>query len=142
MSDDSPYKTPESDLNVVTGSSVLTLKEILFSFEGRVPRKVFWLYGVLGYIAYALLVMLIIGGLTLILGEGEWIVALIIPAYIPLLWALLAINIKRWHDRDKSAWWILIGFIPLIGPLWQIIECGFLEGTRDDNRYGPQPGNY
>jgi len=27
------------------------------------------------------------------------------------------VYIKRFHDRDKSGWWVLIGLIPLIGPL-------------------------
>lgn len=48
---------------------------------------------------------------------------------------------KRWHDRDKSAWWILINLIPIIGPLWTIIETGFLAGTIGDNRYGDDPLN-
>jgi uncharacterized membrane protein YhaH (DUF805 family) len=33
----------------------------------------------------------------------------------------------------------LIGFVPLIGALWALIETGFLEGTSGDNEYGPDP---
>jgi hypothetical protein len=49
------------------------------------------------------------------------------------------IIVKRWHDRDKSGWWVLIGLIPVIGGLWMIIECGFLKGTEGSNRFGPDP---
>ena len=46
------------------------------------------------------------------------------------------IIVKRWHDRDKSGWWVLIGLIPVIGACWTIIECGFLKGTEGSNRFG------
>jgi uncharacterized membrane protein YhaH (DUF805 family) len=59
--------------------------------------------------------------------------------FIPLLWIGLAVNVKRWHDRDKSGWWILINLVPVIGGLWSLIETGFLPGTRGSNRFGPDP---
>ncbi|TGR16409.1 DUF805 domain-containing protein, partial [Mesorhizobium sp. M8A.F.Ca.ET.197.01.1.1] len=46
---------------------------------------------------------------------------------------------KRWHDRNKSGWWTLIGLIPIIGGIWLLIELGILEGTRGANQYGPDP---
>ncbi len=49
----------------------------------------------------------------------------------------LAIAIKRWHDRDKSGWWILIALIPIIGWIWALVETGFLAGTPGPNRFGP-----
>ena len=51
----------------------------------------------------------------------------------------IIVGIKRWHDRDKSGWWSLIAFIPLIGFLWVLIECGFLAGTSGSNRFGEDP---
>jgi len=56
-----------------------------------------------------------------------------------LLIPSLAIAIKRYHDRDKSGWWILILFIPLVGFIWFLIELGCLPGTPGPNRYGPDP---
>jgi uncharacterized membrane protein YhaH (DUF805 family) len=53
-----------------------------------------------------------------------------------LLWISLAITVKRFHDRDKSGWWALINLLPVIGQIWILIECGFLKGTEEDNRYG------
>jgi len=29
--------------------------------------------------------------------------------------------------------------IPVIGGLWTLIECGFLDGTPGSNKYGPSP---
>jgi hypothetical protein len=51
----------------------------------------------------------------------------------------LAGQAKRWHDRDKSAWWVLVYFIPIIGWLWSFIVAGFLRGTSGYNRFGPDP---
>ena len=61
------------------------------------------------------------------------------PLMIALIWASLAINVKRWHDRDKSGLWILIGVIPILGPIWNFIETGCLRGTVGPNRFGNDP---
>jgi uncharacterized membrane protein YhaH (DUF805 family) len=55
------------------------------------------------------------------------------------MWPTYAIYTKRWHDRGKSGWWSLIIFIPIIGPIWMFIECGFLAGEEGTNSYGPNP---
>ena len=56
-----------------------------------------------------------------------------------LILSSLAINVKRLHDRDKSGWWYLLMFLPLIGPLWLFVELGFLAGSTGTNDYGPDP---
>jgi len=56
-----------------------------------------------------------------------------------LVWPSLAIQVKRWHDRNKTGWMVLINFIPIIGFFWTLIECGFLDGTPGPNKYGPSP---
>lgn len=55
------------------------------------------------------------------------------------VWSGVALAVKRWHDRNKTGWWTLIGFIPLIGPVWTFLECGCLPGTRGPNRFGASP---
>ena len=58
---------------------------------------------------------------------------------IAAIYPMLAVYAKRWHDRDKSGWWTLIGLVPFIGAIWLLVECGILEGTRGPNSYGPDP---
>jgi uncharacterized membrane protein YhaH (DUF805 family) len=29
--------------------------------------------------------------------------------------------------------------VPIIGPIWALVECGFLRGTEGPNAYGPDP---
>ena len=50
----------------------------------------------------------------------------------------LAVAVRRLHDQDKSGWWILIGFVPLIGGIWLLILY-FIDGTPGPNRFGPDP---
>jgi uncharacterized membrane protein YhaH (DUF805 family) len=65
--------------------------------------------------------------------------ALTLIYLVLLFWVGLAVHIKRWHDRDKSGWWVLTGFIPVVGPIWSLIECGILDGTPGPNRFGLSP---
>ena len=50
----------------------------------------------------------------------------------------LAVQVRRFHDQDKSGWMVLLAFIPFIGGLIVLVfMC--LEGTRGGNRFGPDP---
>ena len=49
-------------------------------------------------------------------------------ASLALAWVSFASVVRRMHDRGKSGWWALLYFVPGIGWLWLIIECGFLPG--------------
>ena len=64
----------------------------------------------------------IIGGLVAI--------ALFIPS--------LAVQIRRFHDQDKSGWFVLLAFIPYVGGLIVLVfMC--IEGTPGPNRFGSDP---
>jgi len=58
---------------------------------------------------------------------------------IILMWPALAIQVKRWHDVNKSGYWVLINFVPLIGSVWAFLELGFLSGSPSNNNYGNAP---
>jgi uncharacterized membrane protein YhaH (DUF805 family) len=51
----------------------------------------------------------------------------------------LAVAVRRLHDTDRSAWWLLLAIIPFFGELILLIFM-ILEGTRGANRFGPDPG--
>jgi uncharacterized membrane protein YhaH (DUF805 family) len=116
----------------------MDFKWLLFSFDGRLNRLPYW--GVV-------LVMFALGaGLNFAVGDlgpGQSVTTgpALVEGLLVLLfvWVGLAVQIKRWHDRDKSAWWALLNLVPVIGTLWILIECGFLQGTDGRNRYGPDP---
>ncbi|WP_252949674.1 DUF805 domain-containing protein [Pseudoalteromonas shioyasakiensis] len=128
------YQAPESNLaSASTETTTLSIKEILFSFKGRIPRKTYW-YSVLGMILASFVLMFLVALLT---GGNESAISVImLILYIPLIWISLAIQVKRWHDRNKSGWWVLIGLVPVIGGIWALIENGFLAGDEAENRFG------
>lgn len=67
-----------------------------------------------------------------------------IPAVLLGLWWLatlipnLAVAVRRMHDQAKSGWWILIGFVPIIGGIWLLILY-LTDGTPGPNQWGPDP---
>ena len=127
------YETPKSDLSNESGQFVpLTKKDILFSFQGRIGRFEYWM-STLAIFGGLIAPMFLAGMLQL---DDSVLVVIFIAAYIPFIWISLAIQAKRWHDRNKSAWWILITFIPVIGAFWAFVENGFMAGTDGPNHYG------
>ena len=108
----------------------MPLSQFLFSFNGRISRQPYWLFVFISFF--------IIAAPPFVLGvSSEQADSYEDIAYLILLWPLLAVQAKRWHDRDKSAWWLLISLIPIVGWLWALIENGFLIGTIGANRFGP-----
>ena len=111
-------------------------KKFYLSADGRVNRQQWWLRLIVPVLVIELVLSFVDGVIGTydartgggVLG-GLFALAVLIPAII--------VYIKRFHDRDKSGWWVLIGLVPLIGQLWLLIECGFLAGTPGPNRFGP-----
>jgi uncharacterized membrane protein YhaH (DUF805 family) len=109
------------------------MSETLLSFEGRIGRKTYWMF----------MVAVFVGGIVAstidLATSGQSIGAVYGLFFLAILWPSLAVQAKRWHDRDKSGWWILINFIPILGPLWALVENGLLSGTEGGNRFGADP---
>lgn len=126
----------------------MPLNQLLFGFNGRIRRSQYWLT----WLACILVLCVVNAPLFFMLrasydpytgtsstsGLAGIAVLVMFGLYIPAIWIGLALQVKRWHDRDKSGWWVLIGLIPF-GGLWVLIECGFLDGTQGPNKFGPSP---
>ena len=108
-------------------------KWFLFSFQGRINRKPFWMYAVTVFVI-SFAASFALSGTTDVDPNTLSLILTVI-----FIWPNLAVQAKRWHDRDKSAWWILINLIPIVGPLWALIETGFFPGSQGDNRFGRDP---
>lgn len=107
----------------------------LIDFSGRVGRFDYWMTAIVTTIAGA-----IVSGVS---NETDNAVVLLTLFVIWLATFIvsLSVDVKRWHDRDKSGWWMLILLIPVIGWIWALIEMGFLPGTPGPNRFGePESG--
>lgn len=106
----------------------------LFSFKGRISRKPFWIFNLIVFAG-----LLLLGMFTDISDDVREMNKPQIMFMIWILWPSIAVQAKRWHDVDKSAFWVFINFIPLIGPIWALVENGFMRGTAGPNRFGPDP---
>lgn len=114
-------------------------------FSGRSCRREYWMFTLLSIIvAFGAVAIMLAGGIAAD-GSGEtagplfwtggallvlWGLASIIPS--------LAVQVRRFHDQDRSGWMILLGFIPYVGGIIVFVfMC--LQGTRGPNRFGPDP---
>jgi uncharacterized membrane protein YhaH (DUF805 family) len=111
-------------------------KQFYLSAQGRVNRKQWWLYLVLPILVVSVILSAIDNAIGTVdhesgagLLSGIWALITLIPSIL--------VDIKRWHDRNKSGWWMLILLIPILGAIWFLIELGFLKGTEGPNRFGP-----
>ena len=105
-------------------------------FSGRATRKEYWLFFFLNLIIYCLLAI----------SEGFFRgfygtqVPVISFAYIiALLTPSLAVTARRIHDVGKSAWWLLVGLIPVLGAVWLAILLMSFGSESGENEYGPNP---
>jgi uncharacterized membrane protein YhaH (DUF805 family) len=102
-------------------------------FEGRACRSAYWfwaLFVILASIATRILDQVLFAGgdvgiLSLLFG-----LATFLPG--------LAVGIRRLHDIDKSGWWFLLVFIPLVGVII-ILVWAATKGTEASNRFGSDP---
>ncbi|HUF49666.1 MAG TPA: DUF805 domain-containing protein [Longimicrobiales bacterium] len=102
-------------------------------FNGRSRRKEYWffaLFNVIFMFTLALLdVLLNLGGAIGLLGF-VYSLGMLIPS--------LAVAFRRLHDVGRSAWWLLIGVIPIIGPIVLLVWM-FQDSQPGANQWGPNP---
>lgn len=108
---------------------------LYLSLHGRIGRRCFWLRGLLPLF----LVSLVLVALLNIAGLRSERADVFVNGL--LLWPTLAVLVKRWHDRDRSGWWVLVLLVPLLGFLFMLVDAGCLRGTPGPNRFGEVPAD-
>lgn len=111
----------------------LSPRQMFFGLRGRASRRDFWLYGVAALLGLGLVGNALLGIAGVEPLHAERLVNLL------LVWPAVAISVKRWHDRNRAGWWVLINLLPVVGWLWALIDNGFIRGTAGPNRYGDDP---
>jgi len=105
-------------------------------FTGRAERQEFWYF-----ILFNIIVTIVLTALDGVTGtystqtgmgllSGIYTLAVFLPS--------LAVSIRRLHDTNRSGWWILLSFIPLLGAIVLIVFFA-QEGFPGDNQYGSDP---
>lgn len=125
----------------------------LFSFDGRIRRKDFWITNLIVTGIYMVVYFIVLavgvggavassdaggdpssGGIMAMAGAMGILGLLAIPVMI----VALSLNVRRWHDLNKSGWMTLLSFVPLVN-IYAFIMTGFIEGTVGPNQYGEDP---
>jgi uncharacterized membrane protein YhaH (DUF805 family) len=120
-----------------------------FDFSGRASRREFFLFHLIGYaiILAPVLLLASFDGAPPRAGEmvqgpmyyvfmGLGLLTMVVN--LAVLVGLVAVAFRRVHDHDKSAWFLLLGLIPLIGWLFTLIWV-FAPGDDYENSYGEDP---
>ena len=99
-------------------------------FSGRARRQEYWMFVLIN-----ILISIALGFVDGVIGTAGvlslvYSLAILIPS--------LAVFVRRLHDTDRSAWWLLLGFIPVIGAI-VLLVFAVLEGVTGDNEYGSDP---
>jgi uncharacterized membrane protein YhaH (DUF805 family) len=100
-------------------------------FSSRAARSEYWfftLFTVLVSLATSLVDNVVLSGTPILNGIAT--LALLLPG--------IAVSVRRLHDTDRSGWWMLLIFIPLVGAIVLIVWfC--MRGTIGQNRFGADP---
>lgn len=106
------------------------------TFDGRAARSEYW-----WWVLFTVIVSIVLGFIDSALfgaqmGQGVGILGGIYA--LATLIPSLAVAVRRLHDMDKSGWWLLIAFVPLIGGL--LLLYWFVQrGTVGPNPFGTDP---
>src|SRR5580692_6599452 len=105
--------------------NVKELFEFLFGASGRINRAKYW-RSVLIYIGAGLMTAVILFTAAGI-AAPLFVIAIVVVLLPWLLWGF-SFTTERLHDRDKSAWWLVV-FYGLPAALTQLAKLTWIAGT-------------
>jgi uncharacterized membrane protein YhaH (DUF805 family) len=134
---------------------------LLFGFRGRTGRRQFWVLACTVNPIAALFIGLVALSTGAFSRPPSTLTYFVLGLLVAVqLWANLAVMAKRLHDRNRSAWfllllvlygsvqavasggsiWFLLALLPMIvAAFWLVTELFFLVGSPGPNRFGPSP---
>ena len=97
------------------------------NFEGRATRPEYWWFT----LAYAIvnIILSLIPRVGSVL-SGILALAVLIPS--------IGVGVRRLHDINKSGWWLLLSFIPIVGAIILILWL-VKPSDNGENKYGERP---
>ena len=110
------------------------------TFRGRIDRLQYF-YGWLVKIGLIFLV----GGLIIVLESAaseDTAMIIGLPLCLGVMWINLSLQVRRLHDMNQPAWWLLLYLVPLVNYVFAFvmyIVCFCQPGTRKENKYGESP---
>ncbi len=104
-------------------------------FDGRAGRSEFWWYYLANIVINLVLTILMVIGFNLAGALGVLVLLVLIAFWVVIIVPTVALAIRRLHDTDKSGWWLLIGFVPIVGTIVLLVFY-IMEGTSGPNNFG------
>ena len=107
------------------------------TFSGRATRSEYWYFVLIYSIIYTILMGIdfAIGTFSKQLMENGSFLGFLSTAYSLILFLpSLAVTVRRLHDINKSAWWVLLIFVPIIGFILLVVYL--CTNSKEDNKYG------
>lgn len=103
---------------------------LYFTRRGRLSRGQFWRAALGAWLVF---------WLSFALLDGIGFVDLTrIPAAL-LIFSLIGLCAKRYHDLDRSSLWLTLLLVPVLGVLVVAYELGFRRGSVGENGFGTDP---
>ena len=120
------------DKNVVGldfSNSISTCLKKYFNFKDRASRSEYW---------YFQLVLTPIYIWSQFPSDDTQILVIQLILTFGLLIPGISAGVRRLHDRDKSGWFMLISFIPILGAIFLMVMLAE-KGTPGENKFGEYP---
>ena len=118
----------------------MNLKEKFLSAKGRMNRSKYLIATLI--LQTIIFVSMFLFGMALMylgsFGKSSILYFTLSIFCLLVIYAAFVISIKRFHDLNLSAWWILAFMIPLVNVVLVVILF-FKKGTAGENKFGPDP---
>lgn len=112
------------------------------TFSGRATRSEYWYFVLIYSITYTILmgIDLAIGTFSQELMDKGTFLGFLSTAYSLILFLpSLAVTVRRLHDINKNAWWVLLILVPIVGFILLVVYL--CTNSKEDNKYGINPKN-
>jgi len=107
------------------------LKQNYCNFKGRASRSEFW-----WFVLFTFLCSVVVSFVAIFSSTVGNILNVVVSLgfFLPSL----GLSVRRLHDVDKSGWWVLLSFIPVVGFI--VLLIWFVrESQNSPNEYGVVP---
>lgn len=100
-------------------------------FSGRASLKAFWLFFLVNCLISVVFVVLEI------VFQSTWKIEALYSLLVFL--PMLSLTVRRLHDTNRSAWWLLVVLVPAIGMLVLLVLLAL--PSEPDSDFGHYPKN-
>ncbi|SHF00862.1 Uncharacterized membrane protein YhaH, DUF805 family [Marinomonas polaris DSM 16579] len=99
-------------------------------FSGRASQEAFWMFFLANFLISVVFVLLEI------FFQATWKIDALYSLFVFL--PMLSLTIRRLHDTNRSAWWLLVVLVPAIGMLVLLVLLALPSDPDSDFSNYPQ----